>query len=635
MIDATPLAGSLKADTRRAFQKRTSQALPLALATCLISATALAQPAGLPEVELERLTLNPSAQGSLLLGTGELLQSGGYRFSLTGHYENDPLVLFQDGERLGSVVKHRVTAHLAAAYALSDRLEVGAQVPVLLMQSGEDLTARGVGEPRGGLSLGTPYLSLRLGVLSERDENAVDLSVGVHAGLPLGNALALARDTSMRAIPSIMVGKRFGFLRAGLDAGVSLRPRSIFSDDANVRDELGDEMHLGGVLATTGEGLRGELDVIVSIPFRREGSAVEALAGARMPLTEMLEAYALAGVGFGNAPGTPTFRGLLGVAFGSMPPQCVQGGQHTPEQCPDLDDDNDGVKNRADACPTQGGRVDASGCPLKDTDKDGILDADDSCPQVAGEAMFKGCADTDKDGIEDAADKCPQASGVAQFQGCADTDKDGIQDAADKCPTEAGPAERQGCPVRDADKDGFVDEQDSCPNEPGIAELKGCPAKDADGDTVSDHVDNCPSEAGPAGNQGCPAQQKQQVVIQSGRIELKDAVYFDTAKATIQKRSFKLLDQVAKILKEHPELERVTIEGHTDNQGKPDANMTLSQRRADAVRTYLINKGIEPQRLEAKGFGQERPIADNKTAKGRATNRRVEFITTPREGSQP
>ncbi|KFE68631.1 OmpA family protein [Hyalangium minutum] len=635
MTEDTPLAGSFEGDTRRALQKRPSPALalPLALAACLISATALAQPAGLPEVELERLSLNPSGQGSLLLGTGELLQNGAYRFSLTGHYENDPLVFFLDGERIGSVVKHRVTGHLTGAYALSNRLEVSAQVPVLFMQSGDDMTARGVGTPRKGLSLGTPYLGLRLGVLSERDADVVDLSIGVQAGLPLGSATALARESSLRALPSIMVGKRFGFLRAGLDAGAMLRPRVALGNES-VKDELGDELRLGGVVSTTGEGLRGELDVIASIPFRREGTSVEALAGARMPLSEALEAYALAGVGFGNAPGTPTFRGLLGVAYGSTPPKCVAGGQHTPEQCPDLDDDNDGVKNRVDACPTQGGRVDASGCPLKDTDQDGVLDQDDSCPTVAGEAALKGCPDADKDGIEDAADKCPQVFGLAQFQGCPDTDKDGIEDSADKCPTEAGPAERQGCPVRDTDKDGFVDEQDSCPNEPGIAELKGCPAKDSDNDGVADHRDNCPTEAGPADNQGCPAKQKQQVAIQSGRIELKDTVYFDTAKATIQSRSFKLLDQVASILKAHPELDRVVIEGHTDNQGKPAANMTLSHRRAEAVRNYLINKGVEPQRLEAKGYGQERPIADNKTAKGRATNRRVDFITAPREGTQ-
>ena len=590
MIDATP----------------STRARLLALATALLSTTALAQPQGLPEVELERLTLNPSGQGSLLFGTGELLPEGGYRLSVTGHYQNDPLVLFQSGERVGAVVKHRVTGHLAAAYGLSERLEVAAQVPVLLMQSGEDLTGRGVGRPREGLSLGTPYLSLRVGLLSERDENPVDLSVGVQAGLPLGSSLALARESSLRAIPSVMVGKRFGFLRAGLDAGVSMRPRAVFSDDANVRDELGDELHLGGVLATTGEGLRGEVDLLASVPFRRSGTSVEALAGARMPVGESLEAYALAGVGFGNTPGTPTFRGLLGVAFGSMPPKCVAGGKHRPEQCPDLDDDNDGVKNRADACPLQGGRVDAQGCPLKDSDKDGVLDPDDQCPQVAGDPALKGCPDADKDGIADAADKCPQVFGVAQFQGCPDTDKDGLQDSVDACPREAG-----------------------------IPELKGCPAKDTDKDTVSDHVDNCPNEAGPADNQGCPAKQKQLVVIKQDRIEIKDTVYFETGKSTIQRRSFKLLDQVAKVLNEHPELEKVWIEGHTDNVGKPDANMKLSQRRAEAVRDYLVKKGVAPQRLEAKGFGQERPIAPNTDAKGRATNRRVDFLTTPREGTQP
>jgi outer membrane protein OmpA-like peptidoglycan-associated protein len=637
MIDATPLAGSPAAVLRRAGLPRSPFVLArlLTLAVTLTGATALAQPEGLPEVELERLTLNPSGQGSLLQGTGELLPGGGYRLSLTAHYQNDPLVLFQDDERVGSVVKHRVTGHLAAAYGLSNRLEVAAQVPVLLAQSGDDLTARDVGKPNGGLALGTPYLSLRLGVLSERDKDPVDLSVGVQAGLPLGSAASLAREGSLRAIPSVMVGQQFGFLRAGLDAGVLLRPRAIFSDDENVRDELGDELHLGGVVATTGEGLRGELNLLLSVPFRREGAALEALAGARMPVSESIEAYALAGVGFGNAPGTPTFRGLLGVAFGSMPPKCVAGGKHEPAQCPDLDDDNDGVRNLADSCPLQGGRVDAQGCPVKDTDKDGVLDPEDKCPLAPGEAVLQGCPDADKDGIEDVADKCPQVFGTAEFQGCPDTDKDGLQDSEDKCPTEAGPKERQGCPVKDADNDGLLDEQDSCPAEAGIPELKGCPAKDSDNDTVSDHLDNCPNEAGPADNQGCPAAQKQLVAIQQGRIEIKDTVYFDSAKATIQSRSFKLLDQVAKVLKEHPELEKVWIEGHTDNLGKPDANLKLSQRRAEAVRDFLIKRGVAPQRLEAKGFGQERPIAPNTTAKGRAANRRVEFLTTPREGTQP
>jgi OmpA-OmpF porin, OOP family len=637
MIDASVSTGPLGAPLRRA-RLGGSRSLPARLAVCLLpllSATALAQPAGLPEIELERLSLNPSGAGSLLLGTGELLREGGYRFSLTGHYENDPLVLFEGDERVGPVVQHRVTGHLAGAYGLSDLLELQLQVPVLVLQRGEDLTARGVGRPEEGLALGTPLVGLRLGVLSQGHGDPVDLAVGVNVGLPLGNAGSLAREPSLRATPSVMVGRRFGLLRASLDAGALLRPRTLFSDDADVRDEVGDAARLGATLATTDEGLRGEVDVIGMIPFRREGANIEALAGVRLPLGSHFEAYALGGVGFGESPGTPTFRGLLGVAVGSgAPVACVAGGKHTPAQCPELDDDGDGVKNRQDACPTEGGQVDAQGCPLKDSDGDGLLDAQDACPTVAGEAVHQGCPDTDKDGIPDASDACPSELGLAAFKGCPDTDRDGLQDSKDACPTEAGPAERKGCPAKDTDQDGLLDEQDNCPNEAGLRELKGCPAKDADNDTVVDHLDNCPNEAGPASNQGCPAKQKQLVAIRQDRLDIQETVYFDSGKATIQRRSFKLLDQVAKLLKEHPEIESITVEGHTDNVGKPEANLRLSQHRAEAVRDYLARKGVAPQRLEAKGYGQERPIAPNTTSKGRATNRRVEFLTTTREGAQ-
>jgi outer membrane protein OmpA-like peptidoglycan-associated protein len=351
-----------------------------------------------------------------------------------------------------------------------------------------------------------------------------------------------------------------------------------------------------------------------------------------MPVSAALEAYALAGVGLGDAPGTPTFRALLGMAYGRTPPRCVAGGKHTPQECPELDDDNDGVKNAADICQGQSGRVDAQGCPVKDTDGDGIFDPDDKCPTVPGVAQFQGCPDTDKDGIEDSADKCPTVPGVEQFQGCPDTDKDGIEDAADRCPTVPGVPQFQGCP--DTDKDGIEDAVDACPTEPGIAELKGCPAKDTDGDTLPDHRDNCPTEPGPVDNQGCPVKEKQIVEIQKDRIEIKDKVYFDTNKTTIQRRSFKLLDQVAKVILEHPELEKVWIEGHTDERGSNQYNDELSQRRAEAVREYLIKKGVAPQRLEARGMGRSLPVAPNTTEKGRAANRRVEFLTTPREGAQ-
>ena len=637
MHDAVPLTG-LPGRSVHARLKRFLSAPRrlLALTAVLLGATSLAaEPTGLERLELERLTLNPGATGSLLLGTGELLPRGGYRFSLTGHYENNPLKYFENNVYQGAVVGHRVTGHLAGAYGLTRWLELSAQVPVLLMQRGDDLTKNGLGPPAEGLALGTPYVGLRLGLLSQGEEGkGVDLALGVNAGLPVGSDEALARDGRLRVVPNIMVGRRFGWLRAAVDAGVVLRENTSISTLPGVSAGVSDELRLGTALSTTGKGLRGELDVIAHIPLRREGEALEALAGARLPLSESLEGYALAGVGFGSAPGTPNFRGLVGVAFGRQPPQCVAGGKHAPAQCPDLDDDRDRVLNRSDACPLDGGEVDASGCPVKDADGDGdgVPDTADKCPDVPGEAAFQGCPDTDKDGVEDSADKCPDVPGEAAFQGCPDTDKDGLQDSQDKCPREAGPAERQGCPLRDTDKDGLLDEHDRCPTEAGIPEAQGCPERDTDGDTVSDHRDNCPKEKGSPQNQGC--KEKQGVIIKNDRLELKETVYFDTGKATIQRRSFPLLDQVAQVLNAHPELEKVWIEGHTDSQGMPAENLKLSQRRAEAVRDYLINRGVSFYRLEARGFGQERPISDNATPTGRERNRRVEFLTQPRNDTR-
>ncbi|SEK36998.1 Outer membrane protein OmpA [Stigmatella aurantiaca] len=610
MTEATPLAGSPVETSRRVAPARTPAAWAwvLALATALLGTSALAQPQGLPDIELERLTLNPSGKGSLLVGTGEVLNRGGYRFSLTGHYQKDPLVLFKDGEELGALVNQRVTAHLAAAYGVFNWLELGVQVPVLLTQGGDDLTPYGLERPAEGLALGTPYVSARVALLAQADEQPVDLAIGAQVGLPVGSAAALAKDGSVRLIPSVMVGRRFGLLRAALDAGLTLRSRTVLVEDENIQDELGKELRLGAVLATTNEGVRGELNVLVSAPFERSGNAVEALAGVRLPLGSAFEGYAMLGAGVGDAPGTPSFRGLLGVALVNTPFRCVAGGKHTTEQCPDLDDDNDGVANAADTCQGvgQGVRVDAQGCPVKDSDGDGRVDPDDRCPQVPGVERFQGCPDTDGDGIEDSADKCPQVPGVEQFQGCPDTDGDGIEDSSDKCP-----------------------------QVPGIPELKGCPAKDTDQDTLPDHRDNCPTEPGPVSNQGCPVQQQQLVEIQRDRIEIKDKVFFDSDRASILPRSNPLLDQVARIIIEHPELEKVWIEGHTDERGSLDYNRELSQKRAEAVREYLISRGVAGNRLVAKGYGREYPVASNETVEGRAANRRVEFLTTPREGGQP
>jgi outer membrane protein OmpA-like peptidoglycan-associated protein len=159
-----------------------------------------------------------------------------------------------------------------------------------------------------------------------------------------------------------------------------------------------------------------------------------------------------------------------------------------------------------------------------------------------------------------------------------------------------------------------------------------CPSLDDDGDGVPNQIDNCPTVPGPASNQGCPVAQRQLVIIRPKLLELKEKVFFDTGRATIQKRSLGLLDQVASVLGAHPELPQLIIEGHTDDRGKAEVNRKLSRARADAVRGYLVKRGIAPARMSALGFGPDRPLAKVRTARSRAANRRVEFRL---EGAPP
>ena len=255
----------------------------------------------------------------------------------------------------------------------------------------------------------------------------------------------------------------------------------------------------------------------------------------------------------------------------------------------------------------------------KDTDKDGIPDKDDACPDVAGPKEFNGCPDTDGDGIPDKDDDCPDVAGLKEFNGCPDTDGDGIADKDDACPEVAGLKEFNGCP--DTDGDGVPDKDDKCPDVAGPAENGGCPWPDTDGDGVLDKDDLCPNEAGPASNNGCPEPNDDD---QKRLNQYAKTILFDTGKATIKFESAEVLNQIINVLKKFPK-SRFRIEGYTDSVGNKAKNITLSQNRADAVKIYLIQGGIDQSRLESKGYGPERPIASNKNKKGRELNRRVEI----------
>ena len=256
------------------------------------------------------------------------------------------------------------------------------------------------------------------------------------------------------------------------------------------------------------------------------------------------------------------------------------------------DKDGDDITDKEDACPEVPGPFENQGCPWPDTDKDGILDKDDRCPNEAGPEENQGCPwpDSDGDGVLDKDDKCPETVGLAEYQGCPDTDGDRIIDVAARCPQAPGSPDYQGCP-------------------------------DSDGDTLPDVDDACPNTPGTLANNGCPE------VTEAVQKQLNDyakTILFDTGKASIKSESVSTMVDIIQILNEYPSA-NFTVEGHTDSVGSSASNQRLSESRANAVRDFLIDKGIASNRLSAIGFGEERPIASNATRNGRKQNRRVEI----------
>jgi outer membrane protein OmpA-like peptidoglycan-associated protein len=252
-----------------------------------------------------------------------------------------------------------------------------------------------------------------------------------------------------------------------------------------------------------------------------------------------------------------------------------------------------------------------------DSDGDGIIDKTDKCPNEIGLERYQGCPipDTDKDGINDEVDKCPSVAGLAKYDGCPipDTDKDGINDEEDKCPSVAGLAKYNGCPIPDTDKDGINDEEDKCPSVAGLAKYNGCPVPDTDGDGINDEEDRCPDVAGVIEMMGCP------------KIDFQaNEVTFQSGKSVLLAAGKKELDVVKDFMTKNQSV-KLSLEGHTDNSGSDKVNDPLSQKRADAAKAYLVSKGIEAGRLTTAGFGSQQPVADNKTAAGKAKNRRVEI----------
>jgi outer membrane protein OmpA-like peptidoglycan-associated protein len=371
---------------------------------------------------------------------------------------------------------------------------------------------------------------------------------------------------------------------------------------------------VGAALALAPQRVDLVAEITGSLPLDAEHyQPLEALGALKVYLARNSFFLLGGGAGLGGAKAAnPDIRAFIGIVFE-----------------PNIGDrDGDGIKDDIDKCPDEpedrDGFEDRDGCPDPDNDRDGILDVDDKCPNDP----------EDKDGVDD-EDGCPDRD-------ANDRDGDGITDDVDKCPDD--PEDRDffededGCPELDNDQDGILDVDDTCPNDPedrdGFQDRDGCPDPDNDNDRILDGADKCPNEPetynGNEDDDGCP--DKGRVIVHQSNIEILDKIYFETAKAVIKPESFPILDAIAATLLGNPDIQLVEIQGHADERGADDYNLQLTDDRAHAVLKYLTDKGVEPTRLRATGYGETRPIDPGHNERAWSKNRRVEFVIERRAG---
>ena len=443
------------------------------------------------------------------------------------------------------------------------------------------------------------------------DDSGLSMGLAADLYIPTGDNEAYQSE-GLRVEPRLVTDYRFD---GGTQLGINLG--WVFRDDAQLLNvEINDLLTAGVALdLPLGETVHLVPEVnsniaLLADDFDAFESPVEALLGLKWWVQKDVMLLAGGGIGIINGIGTPDWRAFAGFAWRAQPTTriCTEGpedfdGFEDDDDCADPDNDQDGILDIGDVCPNepedQDGFEDDQGCPDPDNDQDGFLDGDDKCPNEA----------EDKDGFED-ADGCPDP----------DNDQDGVLDVDDACPDvpedKDGFEDSDGCPDPDNDKDGVLDANDKCPDA-----LEDTPGPDADG---------CP--VAPVKPVDPP---KPVLVVTCDKVDLGDEkVLFDVNKARIKPASYPLLDKVTSTLNAYPDILKVRVEGHTDSQGSGRYNKSLSQRRVDAVKDYLVKQGIDAGRLTSVGMGEDKPIASNATKAGRAQNRRVEVVIVERKGCE-
>ena len=534
-------------------------------------------------------------QGSLELIHPRIGEGGSLYGGLVLALASQPLVISYDNGTQDVLVGSQFSTRLQGGYNLNGKVRFDVEVPIypsVKVYSGEVADSKFA---LGPIRLGALIPLLRY------DTDGVGFGLAPYLDIPTGQGAKDAYvSTGFKIGATAAVGGNSGALGWRANLGLGLGPKAAIDSADNIEVlDMGSSLDLGGGLnyeinedLLAGIELSQKIDMAAGLgPWNAnpaEGHLYATYGG-----DEGLQATLGLGRGLIAGVGAPKVRVILGL------------GWRMPGGPPDTD--LDGLTDDLDSCindPEDRDEFqDTDGCPDPDNDSDGLLDGDDKCPN----------APEDKDNFED-QDGCPDP----------DNDGDGLLDADDECPVKAGPMATRGCP--DNDSDGLANRVDDCPDEAGPPTTNGCP--DRDKDRVPDKRDKCPDEpidprADPRRSDGCPTR----VVITREKIEILDKIYFDTNKATIKPVSYPLLDEVAKTLNNNPELRRIEVAGHTDSDGKDDANMRLSQARVDSVVKYLVEKGgVDKARLTPVGYGETKPVAPNDTADNKALNRRVEFV---------
>ena len=479
----------------------------------------------------------------------------------------------ESGERV--IVSDQLTADLTGSFGFKMkklRMQVGLGLPVNFLVAGNSVTPSGqTGESFIEAGLGDARLQLKGIIFSDLAGFSLALSPVLTlptacvagGGKPCDEKGTFGGDPNFGFRPRLVADYANGRLLLALNLGWIFR-----NDSAVMATVIGDRFiyNLGGRFRVSrGVGLLAELSgqiqpasdqcrtVEGELEVCRSGSGaslettpLELDAAARFDIGSGLSVTGGLGVGLIRAVGSPPFRALAAVQWAA-----------------DLGDrDRDGVSNQADRCPEQAedpdGFEDEDGCPDDDNDGDGIPDREDRCPSRA----------EDRDEFQD-EDGCPDD----------DNDEDGVVDGYDHCP---------GTPE---DRDEFEDDD-------------GCPEPDNDDDGIEDGQDQCPDEQevinGNQDTDGCPDEGEPGVILEDNTIELAGPVLFDR-RARIRARSHGILEQLALFLKRHREIPGLVIRVYGSTRGRAERKRKRAQAAADAVRAFLVERKVPPERLKAEG----------------------------------